>query len=276
MNHPHNMLFYDYVYSRIEKNQNFLGIAVGGTGSGKSYTMMRIAQKLDPSFTADRVCFTPKEFMEKIQEELPSGSVIMYDEAGVGVDARSWQSISNKMINYVLQTFRYRNLIVLFTVPKFDFIDKNCRALFHVLFKTQSIRKASKLAVVKPYIIAPDHTASWRGSQGYIKKFMKTTLGGRYVKIDTIYLRLPRLSLRRDYEDKKHEFCKNLYDKLGLELEDKKKVKKVELTDRQKEVYALKKEGVEPVKISKELGISQSSVHSHLKRIEKKLLVTTA
>jgi len=75
--------------------------------------------------------------------------MIVFDEAGVGMPAREWFSISNKMIGYILQTFRHQNLGVIFTTPDFSFIDVQARKLFHSYFETSMIDRQKNCAVLK-------------------------------------------------------------------------------------------------------------------------------
>ncbi len=94
-------LLVQYIKDRIHnKNKNFVIIFVGATGSGKSYSALRLAQLLDPTFDIDRVCFKAKDFMNKINElvdsnEKVSGKVVMWDEFGVEHNARDFMTISN-------------------------------------------------------------------------------------------------------------------------------------------------------------------------------------
>ena len=46
----------DLVYN---KNKNFLCVVCGSTGSGKSYSSLRLAEALDPNFDVSRIAFTP-------------------------------------------------------------------------------------------------------------------------------------------------------------------------------------------------------------------------
>ena len=139
-------IFVDLFRRRIRNNKNCLVIFTGDTGSGKSYGALRFAEKLDPEFNEKRIVFTPDKFLEIIRhdKELHSGNVIIFDEAGVGMASREWYSIQNKILSYVLQTFRFKNLIVIFTVPDFTYIDSQARKLFHFYFETSKILKKSK------------------------------------------------------------------------------------------------------------------------------------
>jgi len=111
---------------------------VGQTGTGKSYAAMSLAEHLDPGFDIGRVVFSADEFINilNIDESLVKGSVIMWDEAGVGMPAREWYSLSNKVISYVVQTFRVKGYILIMTTPSMKYIDSQIRSLFHGLAQT--------------------------------------------------------------------------------------------------------------------------------------------
>ena len=138
-------------YRINRRNKNLLMIICGSTGSGKSYTALTIAKLINSKFDVNKhVVFTVKDFMAILNSgKLKRGDVIVWDEAGVGIPAREWYSISNKAINYVLQTFRHLNLCVIFTTPSFDYVDKQTRLLFHVYVETVRIDYVKKQVVCK-------------------------------------------------------------------------------------------------------------------------------
>lgn len=125
----------NYIKSRVDRNQNFVMLFVGQTGTGKSYAAMSLAEHLDPGFNIDRIVFSAEEFVSILNNDLTltKGSTIMWDEAGVGMPAREWYSLSNKVISYVVQTFRVKGYILIMTTPSMKYIDSQIRALFHGL-----------------------------------------------------------------------------------------------------------------------------------------------
>lgn len=137
--------FYEEVRTLIyKKNRNVLIVITGGTGTGKSYVAIKIAKDLDPTFTEktmkDRIISEPKDFLTIMDNpDLSKGKVLIFDEAGVGVPAREWYSINNRAIDYILQTFRYRNLIVIFTVPLLSYVDTHARKLFRFYMETVDV-----------------------------------------------------------------------------------------------------------------------------------------
>lgn len=187
--------------------------------SGKSYSALSFADMIDPEFTAENIAFTPIEFMQLIRSDrIKKGSVIVYDEVGArGMSAREWYSATNKMINVVLQLFRHKNLIVLFTVPNIGFIDKNARKLCQGLieFDTSSVLKKRRLC-----------RGYWKNirAQQYSDKIFyqyhrvtdKKT--GRPIKVKRVFFPLPPVWLRNQYEQRKEEFAEAIYRETMAEL----------------------------------------------------------
>ena len=63
----HGGYFNGYIVQRIRNNKNFIVAVTGPTGSGKSYSVLRQGETLDPDFNADNVCFTATQFMNLIK-----------------------------------------------------------------------------------------------------------------------------------------------------------------------------------------------------------------
>jgi hypothetical protein len=112
------------------QRKNALISILGEPGSGKSLSAVTLAKLVDDGFSLDFLVYTPEEFL-RVLDEAERGNVVIFDEAGVGLPAREWQSLQNKLINYVLQTFRYQNICVIFTTPHISYIDKQVRHLFN-------------------------------------------------------------------------------------------------------------------------------------------------
>src|SRR3990167_10403204 len=97
--------FVEWAKKRIAQNKNVIIVIVGKTGSGKSYSGLTLAKAFDAKFDKKQIAFKPKNFMEVINSTLPPGSVIMWEEAGVGYASRKWQSETNLVLGYLFQTF---------------------------------------------------------------------------------------------------------------------------------------------------------------------------
>jgi len=129
------------VTKRIASGRNFIGIIHGPTGSGKSYLGMKIAEKLDPTFNIERVIFDPEDFFDLIGK-LPKRAWLVFDESGAILDARRFMTVVNCVVSYVLETFRYKQISVIFTVPNLKMIDANVRRLMHSMMFQRDRGKA--------------------------------------------------------------------------------------------------------------------------------------
>lgn len=203
-----------YIKDRIHnRNKNFVMIFVGATGSGKSYSALRLAEMLDPTFNINRVCFKAKDFMNKINElversekgEQLSGKVVMWDEFGVEHNAREFMTISNRVINYFFQTSRHLNLIVIMTVPLLSFIDSATRKLSHSIAEMQGINSRTKTASVKVKMLQVN-TLTSKEYPKYLRyrKKNKTFVSKR------LKFKLPSKELSEPYEIKKKAFTTGL------------------------------------------------------------------
>jgi ABC-type lipoprotein export system ATPase subunit len=203
-----------YIKRRILNNKNFLATITGPTGSGKSWSALSIAELLDESFTADRIIFKGRDLMKLINYgDLKPGSVIIWDEAGIDLSNRNWQSVTNKMLNALLQTFRHKNFILLFTVPYNDFIDVSSRKLFHADFETQRINKAEQVVVIKPKLLQYNSNLS-----KWYRKYLKVKINHKIVKIRKWKVPKPSDEIIKAYEEKKNLYTKALNIDIDSEL----------------------------------------------------------
>jgi len=132
-----------------EEQRNWLTLVVGKTGSGKSYASARLCQLLDKNFGVDRVCFTPKSFMDLVKTDLPPGSCILADEIGSWLPAREFMSQANRLLSIVLQTFRFKRFIIFWSTPISKFVDVNLRTLADSLIETQNIDRKRQIVITK-------------------------------------------------------------------------------------------------------------------------------
>jgi len=125
------------IWNRMNRDDmNFVGAVVGDTGSGKSLSTASICSALDPSYSADDVCWEPLQLLEKSKdfENYGTGDLISFEEGGVNADAREFWTQMNKSLDVVLQTWREQNRGLLMNLPSLDLIDKRIRKRLHFVF----------------------------------------------------------------------------------------------------------------------------------------------
>jgi hypothetical protein len=189
--------FVDWANRRMGSKRNFLIAIVGETGSGKSYMGMRIGEVLDVNgdFDVNHVVFTPEEFFDCLGR-LNNNCFIMFDEAGVSFSHREFMSMINKMLGFVFQTFRYKFINVIFTLPSLGYMDYVGRGLLHCVIRMVD-----------------------RG-KGVVYRVQKDMLGRRiyYPKIGVLEGAIPSKELIDAYEDKKAKVMDKRYLDWGVEL----------------------------------------------------------
>jgi hypothetical protein len=193
----------DLVRSRLRHNQNALIAMTGQTGTGKSMCGLEFARLIDPDFTAEKVVFTVKDFLELLKT-LNKGEVVVFDEAGVDFDARRSSSKKNVFFSNVLKTFRYRNIPTIFTLPHLAMLDKNARRLFHYWVKTHSIDYERSICWTRFYVINSEDDWSDILKRYMVRVYDPITHEKRCIV--RVGFRKPPQKLVDDYEAKKHEY----------------------------------------------------------------------
>jgi hypothetical protein len=126
--------FVSALNDRLDKHKNVIMIVHGETGEGKSYLAMALAEKMDKNFSVKNVIFWDNldEFVDLVKG-LPPRSWIVVDDAGALLDAREFMTAINKMMSYVLEMFRFKQICIIFTTPNRMMLDKNARRVSHYL-----------------------------------------------------------------------------------------------------------------------------------------------
>ena len=265
-----------WIQRRIKENRNANLVFVGDTGSGKSYSSISLAEKIDPNFTADRIVFTTLDFLKLVNSNLPPGSVIIFDDAGLRIPAREWQATSAKIFGKLFQGFRYKNLIAMITVPNIAFIERQSRMLMHLYLEatdTQGIMKP-----FRPFF-------PFRGDDRLGFRYPTMERGGREIKVKLSVYDLPSQKIIQAYELKKKAYMEKTNREFQEEMEfalekeqhkreemvkqrekwknnNKKEQKKIEKAAKAME---LKEQGLSETAIGKKMRISRSAVHRLIK-----------
>jgi len=261
-----------YIKGRIAKKKNFLVVLTGPVGSGKSWSALSICKQVDPTFNDQRIVTSMKQLMNLVNSgNLKSGQAILWDEAGIDISNRNWQSLVNRMVNFLLQTFRHQRLILIMTVPYMDFIDASTRKLFHAEFLTQSIDYELKVVKLKPQLIQYNS----RTKKFYYKYLrVRTKLGVSPVKIWNITK--PPQDLIDRYEEIKQKFTSNLNKDIGMQLnaeeyKTSRGNKIPPLTEKQKQAFdIISKYGSFQEAIRNQHEIPESTLYFHFKQGKKK------
>lgn len=224
----HNPLEHWIRTRTIRHNQNFMGIFLGETGQGKSYSSISLGEGCDPRFKIANVAASAKEMIEfLVDKKHPKGTSVVLDEAGVNFSNRKWMKKENKALGELFQTFRWMNIALLFTLPNFTFLDSQQRKLCHFSFESPIINRVHSLCFVRGKYIQHDDFSD------KMKKYypMMRYKDGKLAKVARIGFRLASPELLKQYEAKKYSWNQGMLDKTrkvivqGLDVDNLKKVK---------------------------------------------------
>ncbi len=198
-----------WIRNRIRKNRNLIALFIGDTGSGKSMSAIRLAERVDPNFSVDRIVFTVQDFLALVNSGLPPGSVIVFDDAGLGINARLWQEMSARVFGMLTQGFRYKQILTFITVPDETFIERQSRKLVHIRFEATDVQGLMKMKLLSRNTFDPEHPMA---------KFPRIHRGISEITVKLVKFRLPSNDLREKYEAKKKEYMESRFREFQEEL----------------------------------------------------------
>ena len=204
----------DKVSGTIKRNMVIL--LIGKPGSGKSYSGLEICKMVDPSFDVEtRVIFKARELLELIRYgKLKPGSAILFEEVGIDMDSHKWQSIQNKIMKYLLETFRHRRLILIMTTPYRSYIAKGSRILIDAEFEAFSIDYEEQKCILKPKFL------EYNDRSGVVyEKYLKIINKRGTSKLKHWRIAKPCDEMLDAYEVKKKGFTDALYEKLMKDID---------------------------------------------------------
>lgn len=221
---------YLYIWNNVfSKDKDGLIQVVGERGDCKSGFAMRFAYDMDVErhyipeqkdwyftrrFDLTRVCFLASEVSSLYRQDLPKGTCIVWDEAGVDNSSdNSYLSQKSKLLKILLETNRYKNYILLMTAPVVKSISITSRRLFNAFVEMQGkennewakgyfriIKVSAKTG--KEYHIAPRYT----------------DLNGNPINNSNIYVKRMPTQIENEYKKRKKYFTQNWYNLIEKEL----------------------------------------------------------
>lgn len=210
-----------WIQKRLYKqNKNWLAIMTGATGSGKSWSSLKLAETIDPGFDPKKIIMESTEFLENLKEDnWGQGDCIVWDEAGTSLGSKEYMTVLNRSIEDILETFRRRNIAVIFTVPSQKNIDKDVRRLLHAYMETRNIDYINERVKIKLQKMQYNPKLD---KIYYHSPKIRTPNKPVPLKISSLYIGKPSKDLIRAYEAKRDKYQKKLTEeRLNRVLEKK-------------------------------------------------------
>ncbi|RLF57045.1 MAG: hypothetical protein DRN27_08505 [Thermoplasmata archaeon] len=111
-----------------ESDFNNIIAIVGNPRIGKSSCAIRLGEKLDQCFNIYHIAFIPRQVFQNVNK-LNKFCYIVYDECEISYDSRNFATRINLMLSWLLESYGYKTINMIFTAPNFTDIDSRGRSL---------------------------------------------------------------------------------------------------------------------------------------------------
>ena len=226
--------------ARFKKKKTVTLFITGNLGTGKSYVSIDIGvlwykYHFKKDFPVNHICFDMERAMDLLTSgELKPGELIILEEVGVNLNSKLFWSKTNQFFNYYMQTYRAKQIFIVFNCPVFSMLDKSTRILVNANFITQKIDYNEKVCIVKPLFLQLNQQ-SGKIYNRYLRITTKNPYGYRIRKpIKRMGFHLPPKELLEEYERNKNMFLDVLGKKV---LENIKVGDKKPLTEFQSDIF---------------------------------------
>ena len=275
------ILIFTFV-KRLDSGKNCLVALVGKTGSGKSFASVCIlywtyfymhGEPPTVEYMRKHWFFRAQDFLEKMNDEdLKKKELNLWDEMGTSASHKTHQTVQNRAISWLVQTFRNLEQLVIFTVPTLAFVDKSVRNLLHYQLETRKILMSEKICVIKPleiqYNIRMDKT--------YYHNLRSPSVDGSGFmdEVDVVGIPLPPKEFVKAYEEDSWKFKAELNKQIQGMIEhanEKERMKSLVgeelviagLKGKQKIIWDIINTGItDPKKIIEDFDLPSSTVYT--------------
>lgn len=226
------------------ENRNRTIIIDGDTGSGKSWTALSEKYILDSlragymlsknEFDYDGIVFDPRDLLNLIKTS--KKRTIVFDEGGVGANARKWYDAANIALSQTFQVMRFKTNIIIVTVPRFEMIDKHIRELsnerHHInpkgrvgFFNEVAIRELNYNPQTGEIIQArPKFSITLDEYNRLVPSILSPDVElkiakRRFLVVNSIYIPAPPKWLAREYEKRSAEYKEKVIDEALMTIE---------------------------------------------------------
>ena len=209
-----------FVSTIMRHNQHVTMMTVGRTGTGKSYANLRLAYdcarelarrkggKWQDYFSLDNVAVIEIEHAFEMLLKMKKHQIYIFDDIGVGWNARKWKDEGNQALNDIFQTFRTENCILLMTLPDTFLIDKVPRSGVHYFMEMEASYFDKGFTMAKFFRTSRLHRAN---EIHYIYPRHQVGLGhGEHVQYVRYVFPKPPEELLRSYDRLREEAAKAL------------------------------------------------------------------
>ncbi|HEA46775.1 MAG TPA: hypothetical protein ENH99_03255 [Candidatus Pacearchaeota archaeon] len=269
----------NYINRRLlQKGLNINIYVIGLSGTGKSSTSLKIAEKINESRENNiqiQIVDSLLDLLRAIRSS-KEGDVIIIEEVSVLFPSRRAMAKENVNIGKIMDTCRKKGLCIISNAPLWNSIDSHMRAMGHLLIETLKINKKHGVVISKFHRLQTNPLTG---------KTYRHTMQRKGRDVNRLITSMPNKERWEEYERSKDIFMDDLYKR--MEFEQNKKKKKLdeemqvgsgsikELTVQEIRVHQLRyKERLTQRQIADRMELSQTRIAHIIKNIKKKTEIT--
>jgi len=167
------------LYQKMVKgNRDFVILASGKEGDGKSVLMAGILKRLDPTFNLDRCFLNGEDFLKALVDAREPFKAYMFDE-GQEFTSRAAMSRFNKALVQVLSKIRAKQLYIGICIPAFHELDKYA-AVHRSHCLLQVYTKKGRRGFFNFWNWEKKKKLYWQGKQNYDYNCVPANFNGKF------------------------------------------------------------------------------------------------
>lgn len=217
------------------QNKQFSTVFVASPGSGKSWSALSLADLLEQgNFDVNRIAFSASQFARLVSKNWPTGTTLVLDDAGLALFSRDSMTRIVKNLSKTLQSCRYKNLILLLTLPNLTMLDKSVQRILDSLIEIRGVDFKRQETIGKFYWLQSNVFSGKVYRHSPLKVvFTDSIVGGKnrhVLKSPFVRFAKPRPELILEYEKRKKFYLDQRNIEAANELEELEKPKHKRLT----------------------------------------------
>jgi len=224
--------FYSPIWNDVHiRNDMFSAVYCAKPRRGKSWLTLQHAHILDRDdndrsrFPTDcsRVYFSASEFAKGLAKKAPTGTVHILDDAGLNLFSREAMTRTVIDVAKIFQSIRYKNYIILLSLPSYNMLDKAVRTLMGAYIqpnriddRTMRVRAGVRFLNYDPkegHVYPQKPTRIFSDKNTWMNYEVK-----EHVDVNEIWFDAPPEKLRVAYEAKKDRCLGEYYDRVAKDM----------------------------------------------------------
>jgi len=272
LEYPESEVLLKHIDNKIKKKRDWKCLFSGGTGTGKSYSGLRLGELWYKRHFGEEMPF--EHIVSNLDEAIlltkkikRKGEFILIEEVSVSAGSRDSQTTLNKEWNRFLDICRIKQLVICMNSPHISYIDKHIRMSLDCWVDFKHVDFKRKISVGRPLWLQ----TSPHKDEPYKHKYEND----EGEEVTQCYFKKPSDYLAKRYDESKDKFTDDMLDEIAQRMANARTKKMRDLghkflSKREQQTYELWIRGYDSNEGAKKLGINRKTYLNTLGRAKEK------